>query len=160
MIAKIITLNQLITIKKDLKKQGKTIVFTNGCFDILHTAHILLFLEAKRCGDILAVAVNTDESIRKLKGSKRPVFPLEERLEVLDAVEAIDYLLPFSEETPLEIISQLLPDVLIKGGDWKPEDIVGKQEVARSGGRVVIFPFVAGYSTTEIIKRIGGRYDD
>ena len=155
MSAKIKTLERLILIKQSLKKQGKTIVFTNGCFDILHTAHIQLFLEAKRCGDILVVAVNTDETIRKLKGTARPVFPLEERLEVLDAVEIIDFLLPFSEETPLEAITGLLPDVLIKGGDWKPEDIVGKPEVELSGGRVVIFPYMKGYSTTKIIKKIG-----
>ena len=100
------------------------------------------------------VAVNEDESIRKIKGGLRPIFPLQERLEVLEAIGNIDYLVTFSEETPQRIIAALLPDVLVKGGDWKPEDVVGKREVESAGGRVVIIPYLEGRSTSEIIDRI------
>ena len=105
-------------------------------------------------GDILIVAVNDDSSIKKLKGSSRPIFPLEERLEVLEAIEYIDYLVPFSEDTPLKIISSLLPDILVKGGDWEPEQVVGKKEVEKSGGKVYIIPYLHSHSSSDIISRI------
>lgn len=151
---KIQPLNKLIKIRKELKRQGETVVFTNGCFDLLHRGHVHLFREAKKLGDVLLVAVNDDASVKKIKGTSRPVFPLEERLEILEAVEDIDYLTSFSEETPQKIIASLLPDVLAKGGDWRPEEIVGKKEVEHSGGRVVVIPYLKGSSSSAIIKAI------
>jgi len=147
-------LKKLIKIREELKRRGKTVVFTNGCFDLLHRGHVHLFSEAKKLGDVLLVAVNDDASVKKIKGGFRPVFPLEERLEVLEAVEDIDYLTSFSEETPQKIIASLLPDVLAKGGDWRPEEVVGKREVEHSGGRVVVIPYLRGSSSSAIIKMI------
>jgi D-beta-D-heptose 7-phosphate kinase/D-beta-D-heptose 1-phosphate adenosyltransferase len=151
---KIRSLRELVPIRRELRREGQTVVFTNGCFDLLHGGHIRLFREAKRRGDILVVALNTDASVRKLKGPLRPIFPLKERLEVLAAVADIDYLTWFSEETPRTIIAALLPDVLVKGGDWTPDDVVGKAEVEGAGGRVVIVPYLKGRSSTSIIDRI------
>jgi D-beta-D-heptose 7-phosphate kinase/D-beta-D-heptose 1-phosphate adenosyltransferase len=151
---KIQPLKKLIKIRAELKRQGKTVVFTNGCFDLLHRGHVHLFREAKKLGDVLLVAVNDDLSVKKIKGASRPVFPLEERLEILEAVEDIDYLTSFSEETPQKIISSLLPDVLAKGGDWRPEEVVGRKEVEHSGGRVVVIPYLKGSSSSTIIKMI------
>lgn len=136
------------------KRKGRRVVFTNGCFDLLHAGHVRLFKEAKKKGDILVVALNDDDSVNRLKGKGRPVFPLEERLEVLSAFEDIDYLTFFGEDTPQKVISFLLPDVLIKGGDWTIDNIVGRREVEEAGGKVVRFPYVKGNSTTEIIERI------
>ncbi len=151
---KIRSLRELLPIRRKLRRQGKTVVFTNGCFDLLHGGHIRLFREAKKRGDVLVVALNTDASIRKLKGLSRPVFPLKERLEVLAAVADIDYLTWFSEETPRRTIAALLPDILVKGGDWTPGEVVGKAEVEAAGGRVVIVPYLKGRSSTFIIRRI------
>ncbi|UCC38850.1 MAG: D-glycero-beta-D-manno-heptose 1-phosphate adenylyltransferase [Candidatus Aminicenantes bacterium] len=151
---KIISLAELSKIRKKLKQQGKKVVFTNGCFDLLHSGHIHLFREAKEYGDILVVAVNDDFSIKKIKGASRPIFPLEERLEILEAIEEIDYLTHFSEETPQKIIAALVPDVLVKGGDWKPDEVVGKREVEGAGGEVKIVPYREACSTSDIIDRI------
>ena len=151
---KISGLRELVSIRRNLRREGKTVVFTNGCFDLLHGGHIRLFQEAKKCGDILIVALNTDASIRKLKGPSRPVFPLKERLEILSAVADIDYLTWFAERTPQKIISALLPDILIKGGDWTPDKVVGRAEVEAAGGRVVIVPYLKGHSSSAIIDRI------
>jgi D-beta-D-heptose 7-phosphate kinase/D-beta-D-heptose 1-phosphate adenosyltransferase len=144
----------LVNIRGQLKQKGKKVVFTNGCFDLLHSGHIYLFREAKKKGDVFIVAVNDDSSIKKIKGKPRPIFPLKERIEILGAIEEIDYLTSFSEKTPQKIIAQLLPDVLVKGGDWKPEKVVGKKEVEEAGGEVVIIPYLEGSSSSEIIKRI------
>ena len=151
---KIRSLRELVPVRRKLRREGKKVVFTNGCFDLLHGGHIRLFREAKRWGDVLVVALNTDASVRKLKGPSRPVFPLKERLEVLAAVADIDYLTWFSEETPRRTIAALLPDVLVKGGDWTPDGVVGKAEVEGAGGRVVIVPYLKGRSSTSIIDRI------
>lgn len=145
---------ELVNIRNQLKNKGKKVVFTNGCFDLLHSGHIHLFREAKKKGDIFIVAVNDDVSIKKIKGASRPIFPLKERIEILGAIEDIDYLTSFSEETPQKIIARLLPDVLVKGGDWKPEEVVGKREVEEAGGEVVIIPYLKGCSSSEIVKRI------
>ncbi len=153
-VEKIHSIQSLIPIREKLKAQSKKVVFTNGCFDILHRGHIHLFHEAKKLGDILLVAVNDDSSIRKIKGPTRPIFPLEERMEVLEAITDIDYLVSFPEETPKEIISSLLPDVLVKGGDWEPEEIVGKKEVEQSGGDVITIPYLPHHSSSDIIQRI------
>jgi len=144
----------LVKIRSQLKHKGKKVVFTNGCFDLLHSGHIHLFREAKKKGDVFIVAVNDDSSIKKIKGASRPIFPLKERIEILGAIEEIDYLTSFSEETPQKIIARLLPDVLIKGGDWRPEEVVGKREIEDAGGEVVIIPYLEGCSSSEIVKRI------
>jgi len=130
------------------------VVFTNGCFDLLHSGHIHIFREAKKQGDVLVVAVNDDASVRKIKGPSRPIFPLEERLEILEALEEIDYLVSFSEETPQRIIASFLPDVLLKGGDWRLDEVVGRKEVEGAGGKVVIVPYLKGYSSSGIIQKI------
>ena len=153
-MCKIVELERLREIRGDLKQVGKKIVFTNGCFDLLHGGHVHLFKFAKSQGDVLIVAVNDDTSIQRFKGEDRPIFPLAERLEILAALESIDYLTPFSEDTPLRLIETLLPDVLIKGGDWRPEEVVGKPEVEAAGGRVIIAPFLKGHSSSQIIRNI------
>jgi D-beta-D-heptose 7-phosphate kinase/D-beta-D-heptose 1-phosphate adenosyltransferase len=145
---------ELVKIRRKLKKQGQTVVFTNGCFDLLHAGHVRLFQEAKKLGDVLIVALNQDDSVRKIKGPSRPIFPLKERWEILGAIEAIDYLTSFAEETPQHVIAALLPDVLVKGGDWKTDQVVGREEVEAAGGRVVIIPYRKGHSTSSIIRRI------
>jgi len=151
---KIHSQDDLLKIREELRKQGKKVVLTNGCFDLLHSGHIHIFREAKEYGDILVVAVNDDFSVKKIKGASRPIFPLEERLEILEAIEDIDYLTSFSEETPQKIIAALVPDVLVKGGDWKPDEIVGREEVEGAGGDVRVIPYLEGCSTSEIIERI------
>jgi len=147
-------LADLVNIRIQLKRKHKKVVFTNGCFDLIHSGHIHLFREAKKKGDVFIVAVNDDSSIKKIKGTSRPIFPLKERVEILGAVEDIDYLASFSEETPQKIIARLLPDVLVKGGDWRPEEVVGKKEVEEAGGEVVIIPYLEGRSSSDIVKRI------
>lgn len=151
---KIRSLDDLVKIRKRLRKERRKVVLTNGCFDILHNGHIHLFREAKKRGDVLVVAVNDDSSIRKIKGPSRPIIPLEERLEILEALGEIDYLVSFSEETPQKVIASLLPDVLVKGGDWRIEEVVGRKEVEEEGGEVVIIPYFKRYSSTRIIERI------
>ncbi len=152
--AKVFGLEELVRVRRRLKRQGKKVVFTNGCFDLLHAGHIRLFREAAKMGDVLIVALNSDASVRRLKGPTRPIFPLGERFEILSAVEDIDYLVSFSESTPRRIIAALLPDVLVKGGDWGPDEIVGRAEVEAAGGRVARVRFVEGHSTSSIIRRI------
>lgn len=153
--AKIILQWQKLSLfREKWRRQGKKVVFTNGCFDLLHAGHVWLFKEAKKLGDILIVAVNSDASLRRLKGPKRPVFPLKERLEILAAIEFIDVLTVFPQDTPQKIIALLRPDVLVKGGDWPLDQVVGRREVEESGGRVVLIPYIKGLSTTELIKKI------
>ena len=141
-------------IRTELKQAGEIVVFTNGCFDILHAGHVHLLQTAKKHGDVLIVGVNDDASIKLFKESTRPVFSVEERMEILAGMECVDYAISFSEETPLKLISALLPDVLVKGGDWKPEDVVGRHEVEAAGGRLVIVPYLPGHSSSDIIKKI------
>jgi rfaE bifunctional protein nucleotidyltransferase chain/domain len=143
----------LLAIREEARRRGKAVVFTNGCFDVLHAGHVRLFRFAKSQGDILIVAVNSDVSVRANKGPGRPVFPLRERLEVLRAVADIDHLTSFSSKTPLRLIKRLRPDVLIKGADWAEEEVVGRSEVERAGGRVLRFPYVKGMSSTGMIRR-------
>ncbi len=147
-------LEQLCVVRRDWRRRGLRVVFTNGCFDLLHGGHIHLLTYARQQGDILVVAVNEDDSIRRLKGEGRPIFPLEERIEILAALESVDAVISFSDETPLRLIEEIVPDVLVKGGDWKPEEVVGKPEVEAAGGRVVIVPYRPGHSSSGIIERI------
>lgn len=141
---------------EELKGRGSRIVFTNGCFDILHLGHVRYLERARSLGDILVVAVNADASVRRLKGSGRPVLPESDRSEVVAALHCVDYVTVFDEDTPLEVIEELRPDVLVKGGDWAKEKIVGRQSVEARGGQVVTIEFEQGYSTTGIIERIQG----
>jgi len=151
---KVYGLEELAAVRRRLKCRGKKVVFTNGCFDLLHAGHVRLFHEAKKLGDVLVVALNSDSSVRRLKGPMRPIFPLGERLEILAAVTDIDYLTSFAEPTPQKIIAALLPDVLVKGGDWGPDEIVGRAEVEAAGGRVARVRYFEGHSTSSLIRRI------
>jgi D-beta-D-heptose 7-phosphate kinase/D-beta-D-heptose 1-phosphate adenosyltransferase len=144
---------------EDLKAKGKRIVFTNGCFDLLHLGHIRYLEKAKFLGDILVVGVNSDRSVQNLKGPERPILPEEERAEILSGLECVDYITLFDELTPLELISSLQPHILVKGGDWAKETTVGREVVERSGGEVVILPFVEGSSTSNLIETILKRYE-
>jgi D-glycero-beta-D-manno-heptose 1-phosphate adenylyltransferase len=150
-------IRSLPSIKKEierLKAQGKRIVFTNGCFDILHPGHTRYLWAARRLGDYLLVAVNSDRSVKAIKGEGRPVTPVEERTEVLAALSFVDGIVTFDEDNPLKIIQALLPDVLVKGGDWAEDEIIGAHVVKGAGGEVKRIPFVSGYSTTGIIRKI------
>jgi D-beta-D-heptose 7-phosphate kinase/D-beta-D-heptose 1-phosphate adenosyltransferase len=139
---------------EELRKKGKKIAFTNGCFDILHVGHIRYLREAKKTADILVLALNSDSSVRSLKGDERPLIPEKERAEIIAALEFIDFVTIFPELTPLELINYLKPDILIKGGDWPEEKVVGREEIKKWGGRVAIIPEVEGKSTTNIVEKI------
>jgi D-glycero-beta-D-manno-heptose 1-phosphate adenylyltransferase len=139
-----------------LKAMGKKIVFTNGCFDILHVGHARYLYEARGLGEHLIVAVNSDKSVKTVKGPERPVNNQDVRAEMLAALGCVDSVIIFNEETPLKVIEYLMPDMLVKGGDWKVEDIVGSDVVAASGGEVRSIPYIEGFSTTGIIRRIEG----
>jgi D-beta-D-heptose 7-phosphate kinase/D-beta-D-heptose 1-phosphate adenosyltransferase len=136
------------------KRKGKKVVFTNGCFDILHLGHIKYLEQAAALGDKLIIAVNSDASVRKLKGLKRPIFPQKGRARLVAALECVDYVIIFNADTPLNLIKALKPDVLVKGGDWRSDNIVGKDFVESYGGKVKSCGFVKGYSTSSIIARI------
>lgn len=137
------------------KLEGKKIVFTNGVFDLLHAGHIDLLEFAKTSGDYLIVGINDDDSVRRLKGEGRPIYPLAERMEVLEAVMYVDFIIPFSLDTPLELIKSLLRvDVLVKGGDYKPHEVVGRKEVEEAGGKLLLFDFRNHDSTTSILEKV------
>ena len=137
-----------------LRRQGKRIVFTNGCFDLLHPGHIYTLTQAKTFGDVLVVGINSDASVKRLKGEKRPILDQASRLTLLAALEAVDYVTTFDEETPLTLIRALQPHILVKGGDWGPETIIGKEIVEKNGGRVVAVRYQDGFSSTDLIERI------
>jgi len=139
---------------RSCRHEKKRVVFTNGCFDILHPGHIHYLSAARKLGDSLIIGLNNDDSVHRLKGENRPVNPLEYRACMLAALWCVDMVVAFSEDTPLTLIKVLRPDVLVKGGDYKPEDIVGASEVRAYGGKVVVMPFVKGYSTSEFLARI------
>jgi len=139
---------------REWRKQGKRIVFTNGCFDLLHPGHIDYLNKAKALGDKLIVGLNDDASIRRLKGSTRPINSLTDRASMLAALRAADMVVSFSEDTPLKLIQSLIPDVLVKGGDYKPDEIIGAREVREHGGKVIVIPFLQGYSSSSLIERI------
>jgi len=150
----IFTLEQAILRFARDKRNGRKLVFTNGCFDLLHPGHIRSLEQARDLGDALLVGLNSDASVRQLKGNGRPVIPERERAEILSALECVDAVVIFDDLTPRRVIAALLPDVLVKGGDWPGDQIVGREEVEAAGGRVVSVPVVPGYSTTEILKKI------
>jgi len=138
------------------KRNGKRVVFTNGCFDLLHPGHIHSLEAARALGDFLIVGVNGDESVRTLKGAGRPLIPAEERAEILASLECVDGVVIFDELTPQKVVAGLLPDILVKGSDWPGNQIVGREEVEAAGGKVVLIDVLPGYSTTEILKKIRG----
>ena len=149
-----LTLDEAILRFSKQKRNGKRLVFTNGCFDLLHPGHIQSLEAARALGDLLIVGINSDSSVRSLKGSSRPVLPEQERAEILASLECVDAVLIFPELTPQNVIAKLLPDVLVKGGDWPGDQIVGREEVEAAGGKVVRIDIVPGYSTTTILEKI------
>ena len=154
-MTKILDRQKLIHEREELRCEGRALVFTNGCFDLLHPGHVRYLAEARALGDALVVALNSDRSVRALKGGGRPILNEQERAEVVAALEAVDYVTIFNEETPRELIAELLPEVLVKGGDWPIDQIVGRVEVEAAGGRVVSLPYLEGSSTSDMIDRIG-----
>lgn len=150
--SKVITVNRLLKVIEK-KYKNKKIVFTNGCFDILHIGHIRYLQQSSELGDIMVVAVNSDDSVRRLKGDQRPINKVEERAELLCALDCVDYVVIFDEDTPYKIIEKIQPDVLVKGGDYKPEDIVGRDIVEKKNGLVKVLPYIPGKSTSNLIKR-------
>jgi D-beta-D-heptose 7-phosphate kinase/D-beta-D-heptose 1-phosphate adenosyltransferase len=160
---KILALERAYQVVEELKRRGQRVVFTNGCFDLLHPGHTRCLAEARKFGDVLVVAINNDRSVRALKGPGRPLQPEAERAEILAALTAVDYVTIFDDLTPQVVIARMLPDVLVKGGDWGPDQIVGRHEIEAAGGRVVSIPAVQGYSTTALIqaacKAVGSEED-
>lgn len=140
------------------REEGQKIAFTNGCFDILHVGHVRYLAEARKMGDCLILALNSDASVRAIKGEKRPLIPEGERAEVAASLEAVDYVVLFDETTPMSLIEYLRPDCLIKGGDWREEDVVGGDAVRSWGGEVALIPVVEGASTTNIVEKILSVY--
>lgn len=158
MQTKVKTVEELRPLFAILRAAGKKIVFTNGCFDLIHTGHTRYLAIARSFGDILVVAVNSDASVSTIKGEQRPINSQQERAEALAALESVDFVTIFSEPDPYKVISALQPDVLVKGGDWPIEKIIGRDVVEARGGKVVNVPFVEGQSTTGIIERILKKY--
>ena len=150
----ILTVDEAVRFVEALRAQHKTVVFTNGVFDLLHPGHVRYLADARRQGDALVVGINSDRSVRTIKGRGRPIFPEQERAEVLAALACVDAVCIFDEETPHAIIARLQPDVLVKGADWAADEIVGRDVVEARGGRVVRIPLAEGYSTTQIVERI------
>jgi len=148
------SLNDAVQTMQQWHNENRHIVFTNGCFDLLHPGHIDYLQRARALGDALVIGLNDDASVRGLKGKNRPVNCTEDRACMLTALRCVDMVVPFCEATPLNLIKALKPDVLVKGGDYKPEDIVGGSEVRAHGGDVIVIPFVEGYSTSKLIARI------
>jgi len=151
-IDKIVPLERAYELVDELKRRGQCVVFTNGCFDLLHAGHTRLLEEARKLGDVLIVAVNSDRSVRALKGPDRPLQPEVERAEVLAALAAVDYVTTFDDLSVHGVVTRMLPDVLVKGGDYTPDKVVGQAEVEGAGGRVVQIPIVKGCSTTSLIQ--------
>jgi len=150
----VLTLDEIILRFAPGKRNGKRVVFTNGCFDLLHPGHVELLEKARALGDALIVGINSDESVRILKGEGRPIVPQQERAEILASFDCVDAVVIFDELTPQKTVAAILPDVLVKGGDWPGNQIVGREEVENAGGKVVLVEVVKGYSTTEILEKI------
>ena len=150
----VVSEDELLSIVARLKSQGKRIVMTNGCFDILHQGHVDYLQQARALGDVLIVAVNSDASVSRLKGPTRPIVPLKNRMGLLAALSCVDYVVPFDSDTPQALIAKVLPHILVKGGDYRVEQIAGHEEVLANGGQVIILPFTPGFSTSAIVKRI------
>ncbi|HKC62906.1 MAG TPA: D-glycero-beta-D-manno-heptose 1-phosphate adenylyltransferase [Pyrinomonadaceae bacterium] len=154
MSGKILSIDEMRLERARLREEGKRLVFTNGCFDILHVGHVRYLQQARELGDALLVAINSDRSVRELKGAGRPVMNEQERAELLAALGAVDYVTIFDDISPRSLIADILPDVLVKGGDYNLDEIHGREEVEASGGRVLSLPFIEGASTSSVIERI------
>lgn len=152
--AKIKNIRELKRIAAALKKRGKTVVFTNGCFDLLHYGHVMYLQKAKAKGDLLVVAVNSDASVKRIKGKNRPIVNEHDRARVIAGLESVDYVVLFNKDNPLELIRQIQPDILVKGADWKKNKIIGADIVHKNRGRVVTIKLSPGRSTTSLIKKI------
>jgi D-glycero-beta-D-manno-heptose 1-phosphate adenylyltransferase len=157
-VQKVLPVRDLPATISELRRRGLKIVFTNGCFDLLHPGHLSYLQKARSLGDVLIVGINSDRSVKELKGDLRPIFDQEERCEMLSGLESVSFITVFDESTPRDLINAILPDVLVKGGDWHLEEIVGREQVEASGGKVVSLPFEEGYSSSAIIQRILKRY--
>ena len=152
-MGKIVSREELVAARERWKKEGKTVVFTNGCYDLLHPGHIRLLEQARSLGDILILALNTDASVQRLKGPTRPLIPEQDRGDLAAQLEAVDAVTLFDEDTPVELISAVLPDILVKGADWS-HWIAGREEVEAAGGKVMALPLEPGYSTTGIVEEV------
>jgi len=150
----ILSLDELLSELEKERRKGKKVVFTNGCFDLIHAGHAHYLRKAKELGDILVVGLNSDESVRRIKGDKRPIVPQEMRAFLLDSLKPVDYVVVFDEDTPEKLIRAIKPDVLVKGGDWERDKIVGKDFVESYGGKVLTIPFEYDISTTKIINKV------
>ena len=154
MLEKLKSLDQLAAIAAAARAEGQTVVFTNGCFDLLHRGHVHTLRQAKAAGDLLIVAVNSDRSVKSIKTPQRPILPETDRLELIAAMEMVDYVILFDEPDPYTLIAAIKPQVLAKGGDWSSDKIIGADIVEAAGGRITLIPYLKGFSTTEIIERI------
>jgi rfaE bifunctional protein nucleotidyltransferase chain/domain len=151
-MGKIVSQSDVLKIRKACRRKGQIVVFTNGCFDIIHPGHVKYLAKAKQLGDVLIVGINSDKSVRQLKGKGRPVMNQKDRATILSHLDMVDYVTIFGTLTPRALIKKLMPDVLVKGADYKKDEIVGANEVEATGGKVVIIPFVRGRSTSRIIS--------
>jgi len=154
------TLDEIIVIRTQFQDQNKKVVFTNGCFDIIHAGHIDYLSKAKALGDVMIVGLNSDDSVQRIKGKKRPILKESERAFILTNIEYVDYVVIFDQDTPEQLIAKLIPDILVKGADWDIEDIIGKDIVLANGGEVKTITFVNEQSTSKIIDTILERYKD
>ena len=154
MSEKLKSLEEVAAVAARARQSGQTIVFTNGCFDLLHRGHVHILRQAKAGGDVLIVGINSDRSVKMIKGPARPIVPEIDRVELIAAMEMVDYVVLFDEPDPYRLIAALKPNVLAKGGDWSAETIVGADIVERDGGRLLVIPYLKGYSTSEIVERI------
>jgi len=153
-------LEEILKIRNELRREDKKVVFTNGCFDILHAGHVDYLSKAKECGDVLIVGLNSDKSVKKIKGDKRPIIYENERAFILSNIKAVDYVVLFDEPTPKELILKIIPDILIKGEDWSVDNIVGKDIVEQNGGEVKTIKFITSQSTSNIIKKVLDTYNE
>jgi D-beta-D-heptose 7-phosphate kinase/D-beta-D-heptose 1-phosphate adenosyltransferase len=154
----VVTTKKLVIIRHKVRQDGRIVVFTNGCFDLIHRGHVEYLTKARAMGDLLVVGLNTDRSVRALKGPQRPLNREDDRARVLAALEMVDYVCLFDEDTPAELIAAVVPDVLVKGGDYGLDDIVGRDTVEAAGGKVVAVPLSEGFSTRGMIEKILRRY--
>ncbi len=154
------SLDEIVKIRTQLKNEGKKVVFTNGVFDILHAGHVDYLAKAKQCGDALILALNSDASVKRIKGEKKPIVPQNERAFILSNLKSVDYVMLFEEDTPQKLIEILLPDILVKGADWPIDQIIGRETVEKNGGEVKRIELVSQQSTTNIIKKILDTYNE
>lgn len=152
------SIEEILSIRKKLKEENKKVVFTNGCFDLIHSGHVDYLNKARQTGDVLIVGLNSDSSIKRIKGDKRPILKEDERAFILSNLRAVDYVTFFEEDTPFELINKIIPDILVKGADWSIENIVGRDIVEQNGGEVKTIAFVNDQSTSKIINLITDRY--